>query len=84
MGSLLAAERDVYKRQMDDGAQAEQLAGECGCRRDTAAFCDKAQRIHGEHDLHTRQLVLHRHFTVNGQTVNIPSYLCLLYTSRCV
>ena len=22
-----------------------------------------------------RQLVLHRHFTVNGQTVNIPSYL---------
>ena len=23
-----------------------------------------------------RQLVLHRHFTVNGQTVNVPSYLC--------
>lgn len=23
-----------------------------------------------------RQLVLHRHFTVNGETVNIPSYLC--------
>lgn len=22
-----------------------------------------------------RQLVLHRHFTVNGETVNIPSYL---------
>ena len=23
-----------------------------------------------------RQLVLHRHFTVNGKRVNIPSYLC--------
>ena len=23
-----------------------------------------------------RQLVLHRHFTVNGETVNIASYLC--------
>ena len=23
-----------------------------------------------------RQLVLHRHFTVNGKKVNIPSYLC--------
>ena len=28
-----------------------------------------------------RQLVNHAHFTVNGKKVNIPSYLCLLYTS---
>ena len=28
-----------------------------------------------------RQLVSHRHITVNGGIVNIPSYSCLLYTS---
>ena len=33
----------------------------------TARVCDEPQG--------SPQLVLHRHFTVNGQTVNIPSYL---------
>ena len=28
-----------------------------------------------------RQLVSHKHITVNDQVVNIPSYTCLLYTS---
>ena len=28
-----------------------------------------------------RQIVDHKHVLVNGKQVNIPSYLCLLYTS---
>ena len=38
----------------------------------------------GESRAHARQMINLGHITVNGKKVDIPSYICLLDTSRCV
>lgn len=60
-----------HKAQRVDGVTGENLLQMLERRLDNVAFRMGFARTRSE----ARQLVIHRHFTVNGKRVNIPSFL---------